>query len=145
MKRGITIAVLAIVTVVLAFLVAVYVFGFLQRGTADFRGETKQKEDTQANSSYRMAAYDHFYDMCAGIQSIEGKIGNMEGELADVDEKQRESILNASIMAAKNKRVELVSSYNADARKEATEGQFRSSDLPYEINENEEVTACTVQ
>lgn len=131
-----------LLAIVLLFLIAVYGFGFLQRSTADFRGETDQIEDTKANSDYRIAAYDHFYDTCAGVQSLEGKIGNMSEELAQTDSAQRKDILNASLTASKNKRSELITEYNADARKEATEGQFRSSDLPYELNENEEETVC---
>lgn len=123
------------------FLVAVYGFGFLQRGTADFRGETGQIEQTKANSDYRIAQYDHFYDLCASVRSIESKINNMEEEVEE-SEGQRETTLKTSITASKNKRDELIESYNADARKEDTRGNFRASDLPYEIDKNEEETVC---
>ena len=65
----------------------------------------------------------------------------MEDELETAD-KERATILNASITASKNKRSEMIASYNADARKEDTQGQFKASDLPYKINENEERTLC---
>lgn len=132
----------ALLAAVLFFLVAVYGFGFLQRGTADFRGETGQIEQTKANSNYRIAAYDNFYDACASVRSIESKIANMQEELENTSEAQRKTVLNTSITASKNKRAELIESYNADARKEATRGQFRASDLPYELDENAEVTIC---
>lgn len=124
------------------FLIAVYGFGFLQRETADFRGETEQIEKTQADGDYRIAAYNEFYDKCASVQSLESKISNLETEVEATDDEQRVSILNTSITAAKNKRAELIHEYNADARKEATQGQFRASDLPYELNENEGETVC---
>lgn len=144
MKSRIIIAITALVGAAIVFIVAVYGFGFLQRSTADFRGETDQIEDTEANSDYRIASYDHFYDTCAGVQSLEGKISNMEDELEGTDVgEQRKTTLNTSLTAAKNKRSELINSYNADARKEATKGQFRASDLPYEIDEGEESTVCT--
>ncbi len=142
MKKTILGAITSLLLVAALFLVAVYGFGFLQRETADFRGETGQIEQTKANSDYRIASYDHFYDSCASIQSIESKISNMEDELDEIDDSQREIVLNTSITASKNKRAELINSYNADARKEATQGQFRSSDLPYQINESEEETIC---
>lgn len=142
MRKNALIATLSVVTVVVVFLIAVYGFGFLQRGTADFRGETKQIENTKANSSYRIAAYDQFYDKCASVQSIESKIKNMESELEGTEGVQRKSVLNTSITAAKNKRAEMIASYNADARKEDTRGHFKASDLPYELNENEEETVC---
>ncbi|MBM7598211.1 hypothetical protein JOC34_000568 [Virgibacillus halotolerans] len=142
MKKATLITITSLLAIAVLFLVSVYGFGFLQRETADFRGETGQIEDTKANSDYRIASYDSFYDSCASVQSIESKIVNMQDELEETDEVQRETVLKTSITAAKNKRAELISSYNADARKEATQGQFRASDLPYELNENEEETIC---
>lgn len=142
MKNKIVITVSVLIAVAAIFLVAVYGFGFLQRETADFRGETGQIEQTKANSNYRISAYDQFYDKCASVQSIESKINNMEEELEGTEETQRKTVLNTSITASKNKRAELITSYNADARKEATRGQFKASDLPYELNENEEATTC---
>lgn len=130
----------SILLIATIFLVSVYGFGFLQRGTADFRGETGQIEQTKANSDYRIAQYDHFYDSCASVKSIESKINNMQDELEGTEEEQRKIVLNTSITASKNKRAELIESYNADARKEATRGQFKASDLPYELNIEEETT-----
>lgn len=142
MKNKITITVFAIVIAVAIILATVYGGGLLQRMTADFRGETGQIEQTQADADYRISAYDQFYDKCAGIQSLESKISNLSDELEETDDEQRKSVLNTSITASKNKRAELINDYNADARKEATRGQFKASDLPYEIDINEEGTAC---
>lgn len=142
LKRTLTLTIASVLAVAVLFVTVVYGFGMLQRGTADFRGETGQIEQTEANSDYRIAAYDHFYDLCASVQSLESKIDNMTNELALTKESQREIVLNTSITASKNKRAELITSYNADARKEATQGQFRASDLPYNIDENGEETLC---
>lgn len=143
MTKKVVLPILAtILAVALLFLIAVYGFGFLQRETADFRGETGVIEQTKANSSFRIAAYDSFYDACANVRSLESKIVNMQEELDGTEAEQRETVLKTSITASKNKRAELIESYNADARKEATRGQFRASDLPYELDENEEVTIC---
>lgn len=142
MKKNILISILSLALLVILYFVSVYGFGSLQRGTADFRGETGQIEKTKANSSYRIASYEHFYDLCAGVQSIEGKIKNMEEELSGEDKGQRETVLKTSITASKNKRAEMISKYNGDARKEATSGQFKSSDLPYELNVEGEKTSC---
>lgn len=142
MKSKITMAVFAAVIAVALFLAAVYGGGLMQRMTADFRGETGQIEQTQADADYRISAYDQFYDKCAGIQTLESKITNLSDELEETEDEQRKSVLNTSITASKNKRAELINDYNADARKEATRGQFKASDLPYEIDINEEGTAC---
>lgn len=140
MKRYVFSALGIMASIAVLFLVSVYGFGFLQRATADFRGETGQIEDTKANSDYRIAAYDSFYDSCASVKSLETKIKNAGEELEEVEESQRKTTLNTSITAMKNKRAELIESYNADARKEATRGQFKASDLPYELKIEEETT-----
>lgn len=142
MKSKITMAVFAAVIAVALFLAAVYGGGLMQRMTADFRGETGQIEQTQADADYRISAYDQFYDKCAGIQTLESKITNLSDELEETEDEQRKSVLNTSITASKNKRAELINDYNADARKEATRGQFKASDLPYEVDINEEETTC---
>lgn len=143
-SKNILLILFSVLTVVAIFLTIIYGGGLLKRVTADFRGETDQIEQTKADGSYRIAAYEAFYDRCASVQSLESKIRNLVEELEGTDEEQRQDILNTSITASKNKRVELISAYNADARKEATQGQFKSSDLPYELDENKEETVCEV-
>lgn len=140
MRNKLLAVITSLLLVAVIFIIAVYGFGFLQRGTADFRGETGQIEQTKANSNYRISAYDSFYDSCASVKSLETKIKNVEEELEEVEESQRKTTLNTSITAMKNKRAELIESYNADARKEATRGQFKASDLPYELKIEEETT-----
>lgn len=142
MKKGILGALITTLTIVVLFSVSVYGLGSIQRFTADFRGETGQIEKTKANSSYRIAAYEKFYNKCASIESLESKINNMQDELETAEgDTQRKTILNSSITASKNKRAELIASYNADARKEATQGQFRDSNLPFKLNEGD-ITSC---
>lgn len=130
------------VGVMISFLIIIYSTGHLQRWTADFRGETEQIEQTEANSDYRISAYDEFYDKCASVQSTESKIKNLEEELDDEDDSQRQTTLKTSITASKNKRAEMIQGYNADAKKEDTRAKFKASDLPYELNEDEEETVC---
>lgn len=142
MRNKITLTVGVLILIISTILVSVYGGGFLQRMTADFRGETSQIEQTQADADYRIGAYDQFYDKCSGVQSLESKIANLTEELEATDEDKRKSVLNTSITASKNKRAEMINDYNADARKEATRGQFRASDLPYELSEEEEKTSC---
>lgn len=144
--RDFFIGIIAVVVIfAIVFLVGVYGFGFLKRTTADFRGETEAIEETQANGDYRIASYNHFYDLCASVKSLENKIDNMKSELEKTDKDQRELVLNASITASKNKRAELINTYNADARKDFTVGQFRASDLPYQLDVDEEETICTAR
>lgn len=133
---------LSVVASVAIVLTLIYGGGMLQRLTADFRGETSQIEQTEANADYRISAYDQFYDKCMSVKSTESKIKNLADELEQTEKEQRKDILNTSITASKNKRAEMIQSYNADARKEDTRAKFKASDLPYELNENEEETVC---
>lgn len=133
---------LSIVAIIAIVLTVIYGGGMLKRFTADFRGETSQIEKTEANADYRISAYDQFYDKCMSVKSTESKIKNLADELEHTKKEQRKDILNTSITASKNKRAEMIQSYNADARKEDTRAKFKASDLPYELSENEEETVC---
>lgn len=144
MGKRVSATLLIMLGITVMFLVIVYGLSSLQRGTAEFRGKTGQIEQTKANSNYRIASYDDFYDTCASVQSLESKIKNMQEELHETEESQRITVLKTSITASKNKRAEMIAKYNADARKEATKAQFKASDLPYELDENREETICEI-
>jgi hypothetical protein len=48
----------------------------------------------------------------------------------------------SSITANEAIRAETINQYNVDAEKTATVGQFRASNLPYELNVNAKETQC---
>lgn len=139
-----TIALGAVVIVVVIALAAMAIFGFglFNRSTANFRGQNQQIEQTKANGQYRIAAYDHFYDLCASIQDDEASIQNLKDELATKPPTNRVTQIQASITAVKNGRRSKINEYNADARKAGTIGQFRGSGLPFSINPKAEETTC---
>lgn len=141
---GVLAGIVGIVGVLAILLISIYGTGSLQRFTADFRGETSKIEQTQASGTYRIGQYEHFYDLCASVESIESKITNMKDELDGTEDAQRKTVLNTSITASMNKRAELITQYNADARKEGTMAQFKSSDLPYSLDEGAEKTICEI-
>lgn len=135
----------SVVALVLAIAIAsmwIFGWGFFQRSTADFRGKTEQIEKTKANADFRIAAYDHFYNLCAAVQSEEATIRALEKELKRGPSESRVEQIYASITANEATRAENINQYNADAKKEATIGQFKASDLPYELNVNAEETKC---
>lgn len=150
-REGLRLGGLAIAGIVLAIIAAMIVasmgifgWGFFQRSTADFRGETAQIESVQANASYRIAQYNSFFDQCEAIVAKEAQIENTQkrldelGENGDAAEKQR---LQISLLALQNSRSELITKYNADAAKADTEANFLASELPYKITQNGE-TKC---
>jgi hypothetical protein len=122
-----------IIFVVCFVLIPVAVFG-IRWVTADARGAGEAREQTRANGSYRIAAYDKFFDLCASIQAQEDRI------VIFSDDPSPEGQVN--LRAVKAKRTELIRQYNADATKSDTKGHFLASDLPYQINPNEEHTTC---
>ena len=138
-------AVLIIGGIVLLALVVVAVFG-IQWVTAEPRGKLDQRERTVANGQYRIANYDSFFNLCGSIQAKEDQIRNTEdrptdnknGTAGGFTESQKQSIL----LALENSRASLIRQYNADATKEGTAGQFRDSNLPYQINVNDKDTTC---
>ena len=128
--------VLAGLAVVIVLLIgAIYLTGGIKQLTAPFRGETQEKELTEADGNYRIAAYEEFYDLNAQIEAKEIEICAMKSNTSlPVD--QRET----NVLALTNKRTELVAEYNADASKTDTRAKFKASDLPYTIEK--EAPSC---
>lgn len=111
--------------------------GFFQKETADFRGDVKATEQVQGRGEYRIAAYDHFYNLCASIQTKDDQISIAERSLALASDSGNQVAIRdaqVTLMALQNQRAEAINQYNADARKAGTLGQFRDSGLPYEID-----------
>lgn len=136
--------VVTLVAILIVALVGIFAFGWLQRSTADYRGKTDQIEQINGNGSYRIAAYDHFFDLCASVQSTEQGIAALQAEKDGTNPSvQRLTVIDTSITALRIKRGELIAQYNADARKAGTAGQFRASDLPSQLSTEAKETSCT--
>ncbi|TDD75079.1 hypothetical protein E1293_28710 [Actinomadura darangshiensis] len=140
-----TVGVVAIVVVLV--LAAMYIFGwgFLAKTSAPWRGEAGKRGQVEGSGDYRVAAYDHFHDLCAQVQSDEASIRNLRREMTTAPKPSDERALQikASITALENNRAENINQYNADAAKKYTQGQFRSSGLPSRLSLSTEETACT--
>lgn len=108
---------------------------------APWKGAGEARQQTVGSGTYRIAAYDHFYDLCASAQSLQQNLELTKESLktATGSDKTREQI-NAQAQASQLN--SLIASYNADARKAGTLGQFKSSDLPYALDASQEIT-CT--
>lgn len=134
--------VLAIAVFLVVGLVGVYGYGWFTDHTANRQGETQKKHLIEGNGQYRIAAYDHFYDLCATIQTDETQIKQFKHVLATTNDPVTKDTNEANLNASVIKRSSDINDYNADARKSATEGQFRASDLPFRIDPNQENTTC---
>lgn len=140
-----TIVISFVVLLVMVIVGAMWIFGFglFQRSTADFRGETAEREQVFADANYRIASYDKFFDICASVQSKEDQISNLEMELdLTTPSASREERIYSSITALRNSRAELIRGYNADASKTDTRANFLASNLPFNLNTNTEETTC---
>lgn len=134
--------IVGLVVVGVVMCVGVFGFGWFQRATADFRGGTGQIEQVRADPNYRIAAYDHFFDLCAQIQTTEAGITAQEQELGTDPPQARKVQINANLTAARKSRAGLINQYNADAAKADTQAHFLASGLPYKLDVDAKETTC---
>lgn len=139
---AIWIAAIAIIAAIVIGAMAVFGFGLFERSTAGFRGGTEVINKTKGSGAYRIAHYNHFFELCAAVQSDEATIEALEREeKKDLSASRREQV-QASITANEANRAEDINQYNVEAREGATAGQFKASNLPYELNAKERPTKC---
>lgn len=130
---------------ILMILAAIFVLTLLGLGwryiLADPKGRVEAQEQIKSGAG-RIAAYNHFFDLCAAVQSDEASIKSLKEELTTKPPESRLVQINASLTALRSARAEKINQYNADARKDYTIGQFKSSGLPYTLVLTQEVTSC---
>ena len=101
--------------------------------TAGIFGRGEAYKQIQS-AEFRIEAYQYFFNQYASIKSLEGKIDELEAQLQKLEPGTREyNYTLSSLTGTKGLRHEAIQKYNADTRKEYTEGQFRDKDLPYQI------------
>lgn len=102
--------------------------------TAKPKGIVIAQEQIQSAPS-RIANYNHFFDLCASIQTNEAQLDALTDERAALgDTAPKDSArIGANIAGVQAARLGAISQYNVDARKDYTSGQFRDSNLPYQL------------
>lgn len=139
---GVGLALLVIVVVVA--LMDVFGVGFFSRATANFRGQTAAIEKTKANADFRLHSYNEFFDLCAGVQASEDRIQIATDTLVRMKGTDQETTAIVNLAAIESERATLVREYNAKASRSFTDGQFRSSNLPYQLDPSrQKETSCT--
>ncbi len=134
-----------VIGVILLMLAIMFVSGTLSILTAPFRGEVEKNELVEADGSYRIAAYDQFYQLCSSVQSKNDQIKILKDEMAISTDEDRKKQLQSGITANQNTKAELVNEYNSKAASEYTKGQMKDSDLPEQLNQNEERVVCNAR
>lgn len=138
-KTALWIVGICVFTVALWIGIAASIWG-LRVATAGIYGRGEARIQIQS-ADYRIPAYNHFFDLCAAIQGHEAGVEAARAQLEAVSEEDRDRIL-ANIAGLETQRVRSIAQYNADAEKDYTIGQFRDSDLPYQLDK-ESKTKCT--
>lgn len=122
-----------IFAVLFALSIALWVFGVW---TAPWYGRGEAHK-TINSAPYRISAYDHFFEMCGSIQGLEGQIDELTIQANDATLADRtHDLAVTSLTGVKAARHQAIAKYNADARRDYTIGQFRDSDLPYQIHDS---------
>lgn len=109
---------------------------------AEPSGQVEAREQTQSGSN-RIAQYERFYDLCTSAKTAQDQITNLEQEQDGGVSESRETQISSSITALRGKRDESVNKYNSLAQRDYTAGQFRASNLPFEIDGQEPIK-CNV-
>jgi len=124
-----TFVALGMVAGVVAIVVAGYAIKYY---TADVRGRIDANEEIKSGAS-RIANYDHFFNLCASIQTNEATIDALLAELKDAVDNDDKGRIQSTLTGVRSARFGAINQYNADASKGYTQGQFRDSQLPYQI------------
>lgn len=134
----------AVIAVIVFSVGAILVVGTISNETANFRGNVDAVNKTFGSGNHRIATYNRFFDLCAGVQTAEASIRNLEQELKDPGTTEaRASQIRGALTAIKTHRTELINQYNAEAANYYAES-FKDNDLPARLDTNEENTTCAV-
>lgn len=133
-----------IVTLLLVIVLAsmwIFGWGFFQRATADFRGETAALEQIKADPAHRISARAYFYQTCSDVQAQEDRLKLLQDELDGGVSESRKEQIHGAMTAISSKRSDLIRTYNTKAQNFTYE-QFRDADLPEYIDVASERTRC---
>lgn len=126
--RGFAVVVIALLV---AVVIAVTTFA-IRWVTAPAKGKLDAREQIHSGGN-RIQAYDHFFNLCAAVQTDEVALDAQLDQLAGASSDDERDRIRANIAGVTADRAGAINEYNADARKDYTVGQFRASKLPYDL------------
>ena len=132
-------AVVGGVAAVLALVVGVWALTVVW---APWKGAGDVRKQTQGSAAFRIASYDHFYDLCGQARALQQNAAITRSLIRKANDPSEKARQETNLQSQRNQLNELVNTYNADARKTTTAGQFRSSDLPFTLDASQEIS-CT--
>lgn len=99
---------------------------------APYQGKLQARQQIQGNGDFRIQAYNQFFDLCATVTTLDQQLQQtLAQEKADKGSDLSRDKINFG--AQFNSRNEAANQYNVNAQKHYTVGQFKASDLPYQI------------
>lgn len=150
---SIGVGVLCVIVAVGMFFIAVlgvYADNWFAHLTSDTKGDTEKLSLVEAQGEFRIAAYDHFFNLCTSIQEKEATIRGQKQELETNPSPARVEQINANLGVLQAQRDSLINQYNNDGAKDYTIGQygpkelFGGTTLPYPLSLQAEETTCAV-
>lgn len=115
--------------------------------TAPIRGAVNAEQQIESAPN-RIQKYEHFFDLCASVQSKERKIDAQQELLEAAETSSERARVRANVAALKGMRGELIARYNAEASKSYTAARFHASNLPDRLSPasyDGSKTVCTYQ
>jgi len=102
--------------------------------TAEIRGIVPAEERIQS-ADFRIYSYEYFYNQLATINAEEANYDAQYERLQTLTTESDEyNRVQRNLAAIKAHIERLKRQYNADSKKEGTRGQFRATDLPYQLD-----------
>lgn len=135
MGRAILTGLFALGLLFAVVLASIYISTEISMSTAERRGEADKMERVEANGARRIANYEFFHNTCQDIQAKNEQIADTKDMLSG-EEEQR------TVFALNQTKTDMVGDYNSKASQDYTSGQFRDSDLPYQIDVNDTNINC---
>lgn len=130
------------------FLLLALVIGLISWGvgwvSAPWQGKLQARQQIQSGD-FRIQAYTQFFDLCAAVQTTDQALNQSYDDLARATDPSDRSRIATNITAQLNNRNDAANQYNVKTHEGYTVGQFKSSNLPYELGAytKGEVTTCT--
>lgn len=126
--------VLIVFSVLLALVLLVVGVWVVRYYTAEIRGVITGEEQIESAPS-RISRYEHFFALCAAVQSQKAALLAQKQRLsADGMDAREQSRVRSNIAGIESNIARTVAQYNAEASKDYTSARFRASNLPYQLS-----------
>jgi hypothetical protein len=119
-------------TIVLVLVLGLGTWAF-RVATAELKGRGDAHIEINSGAN-RIAQYEHFFDLCVSVQNAETGLDAENARLKETTDPHMKGIIQTNISGLIMTRQHGINTYNADATKNYTSGQFLASNLPYQLS-----------